>query len=415
MLNHRFSLIVMKKFFFFLGLSLLVTGVSSCNGTPPPLVLYDGTIYTALLGYESEVEGSGRGFEHDDFFQGEHFIPFVDKESMERAKEGGVQKEEGYGAELPKNRLEFSEDNRELVVKVYPRQEDFRSFELTSSDKSIIEVISISGNKAVVRTHDLGEATLRMKVHGAKNDITAEIPMMVVTTVDVNLYITPFWEKKTSTNRIRYKVCSKPSFLGDMVYQVMDSVRVVAKCSYYDFRIDRSERIIRDTVKLPFDEFYDRYHKNTRLRLRNLSNTFSSIRKRTHEGTRYSGDDIVKYKYKFDVEQVILDFFMVCESPYVDFAIVTKSESDSDDDRPSGKKVGEDYMDDGIDTESILAENDVFRFVVLLNSFAGDSEKQALAADLQRKLEDLNYNAELSEEEKNKRIEELNKHKKDKE
>ena len=125
--------------------------MAGCDAFKNHLPGWGGELMVVMLGYESEVEGADREFEHGEILEGESFIAFNDQSAyVEAAK----QEEE---LELPRNRFEFSYEQRTMVVKTYPELAVVDDIEITSSDPEVLEIVSVEDGRATVRTHKLGD------------------------------------------------------------------------------------------------------------------------------------------------------------------------------------------------------------------------------------------------------------------
>lgn len=395
---------------------IVLLGFVSCNGMTG-LKGWGGEIMVAMLGYESEVEGADRGFEHSELFEGDNnFIGFTDQESYDSVQDQKM--------ELPRNRFEYSSEERRMVVKTYPKMAVVNKISITSSDPSILEVVSVKDGEAVIKTHKLGDVNMHIRVEGPMNVIENDYPVRVYYPVEIDFYITPYWFRGLLNTRIRYKIVNMPPQEKELVTQVQDSVSVVGYCQYYDFNDSRSPKVIRDTVRFGMEEKVDRFRKNHRLLLRNVTSAFRHFREKHVIGNAYvwdelAGDYVLKDKeYDFSVEQVILDFNVISPNPYVDFHLVSKYDLTFDHYNEETGEIEDEGTDDpvddgGVDNQQELTKEEIVYFKILLNAFMTDSERQSMIDDLNRQLDEIGFTAELSDEEKDRQLEEINKHKRD--
>lgn len=361
------------------------------------------------LGYIADFDISGRGFEHEELIGDAAFVAFFDKKTLDEAKNNNV--ELGKGS----NRFEYSPEPRELVLKVYPKGLPFEDVELVCSEPSILKVVGIEDEVIRVRTLGLGdvELTLNVTVGGQKE--TLVYPVRVVTSVDLDFYITPYWMRSLTFNLIRYKVSGLPAQEKDLVTMVTDSVSVVGYCEYYDFEKSRNVFFRRDTVRLASKTRVDRFRWNCRKLVREISGAMRDIESRSVTGTAYKvnpltgQNELQAHQYPFEVEQVVLDFNVVSDNPFVEFYLHTRCDKtfdtfDEDDDA---------LEDDGGEEGQELSKSEKAYFKVLLNDFRSEKERQAIIDDFNTKLRNTGYNASLSDAEKDRRLAEINQHYKD--
>ena len=408
----------MKRFFAYILMCLgcfLMVGCDAIRGRLPG---WGGEIMVVMLGYESEVEGADREFEHGEVLEGdENFIAFNDQKAYDEAAK---QEDE---LELPRNRFEFSYEDRTMVVKTYPKLAVVDKITITSSDPSILEIVSVEDGKATVRTHKLGDVNIHVKVDGPENSIEQDYPVRVFYSVELDFYITPYWLSGALNTRIRYKVKNMPPQEKELVTEIKDSVTVVGYCRYYDVRKSRQAYFDRDTVTFRVEDKVDRFRKNHRLLVRNITSAFRYFANKKIEGSVYQWDEdlqdyvIVDKNFYFSVEQVIMDFNVVSTNPYVEFYFVSKYDKTfehyTDDDGEFIDTGSDSAIDDGgVDNEQKLTKEEIAYFEVLLNSFMSESERQAMIDELNRELDAIGFDAELSDEEKDRQLEEINKHKK---
>ena len=389
-----------------------------CDAFKNHLPGWGGELMVVMLGYESEVEGADREFEHGEILEGESFIAFNDQSAYDEAAK---QEEE---LELPRNRFEFSSEQRTMVVKTYPELAVVDDIKITSSDPEVLEIVSVEDGRATVRTHKLGDVNIHVVVRGAVNTIEQDYPVRVYYPVDLNFYITPYWLSGVFNTRIRYKVKNMPPQVKELITEIQDSVSVVGYCTYYDFNKSRAMQVKRDTIRFRREDKVDRFRKNHRLLVRNITSAIREFSGRSVTGNRYEWNEgegqyvLRQYEYPYSVEQVILDFNVVSTNPYVEFNFVSKCDKTFDhynEETGEYEDIGSDGSidDGGIDNERTLTKEEVAYFQVLLNTFMSEADRQKLIDDLNRQLNEMGYHEELSDEEKDRQLEEINKHKRE--
>ena len=409
----------MRRLFVYSVMCLGCFAMAGCDAIRGRLSGWGGEIMVVMLGYESEVEGADREFEHGEVLEGDdNFIAFNDQSAYDEAAK---QEQE---LELPRNRFEFSYEERTMVVKTYPKFAEVDKITITSSDPSILEIKSVEDGKAVVLTHKLGDVNVHVKVDGPQNSIEQDYPVRVYYCVELDFYITPYWLSGALNTRIRYKVKNMPPQEKELVTEIKDSVTVVGYCRFYDVNKSRQAYYDRDTVTFRVQDKVDRFRKNHRLLVRNVTSAFRYFANKKVQGSIYEWDDekgdyvVVDKEFSYSVEQVIMDFNVVSTNPYVEFVFVSKYDKTFDhymDDDGEFVDTGSDSAidDGGVDTEQVLTKEEVAYFKVLLNSFMSESERQAMIDELNRELAAIGFDAELSDEEKDRQLEEINKHRKE--
>ena len=391
-----------------IALAGLLASLIGCNSIKGSLKGWDGDLLSIMLGYESEVEGADREFEHGEIFEGESFISFVDKASFESAHE----LKDTF--DLPDNHLEYADHSRKLLVKTYPELARVSGIRLKSSDPSILEIISVEGNEITYQTRQVGDVVLTLEVDGPVDTKVLEYPVRIYFPVDVNFYITPYWAHSIFNTRLRYKVSQIPKGVGEMIASIQDSVTVCGYCQYYDFNKSRSPFYKRDTIRLSRQDQVNRYKKNKKVLIRNITSAIREMEDRYVIGNAYvyneatEKDTLVERPYYYSVEQVILDFNIVTPNPYIEFHYITKYTKTFE----HYQDTDDDIDDGGVEDAGDMAELEVNYFTVLLNFFTSESDREQMLADLNRELAEVGYDDSLTEEEKDASIAEINKHKK---
>lgn len=406
----------------FLWICPLLLGLASCDPVSLLPQHWDGEILVMQFGYESK-EGNaavGRGFEHEELFQDKNFVAYYDKQSYEEAKKQEASKD----LELPYNRMEYEPSAlTELMVKAYPQGVNIKKVEVTSSDESVIKVAKVEGDRVYLYTVSMGDAELTVKVTGAKNTVEAVYPMRVNIIVPVKFYITPYWSSSVFDTRVRYKYDPGhwTSQMEEMVMQVTDSVSVVGYCEYYDFNRSRQPLYKRDTIRFAQQTTIDRFRRNHRICLRNVTSAIKEFRSRQEEGNHYVKTDrgdyvLVPMKYNWTPEQVIVDINIVSDLPYIDFDLshsCYKSFNHIVEDE-KGNEIctdTDDNVDDGgVDDDEEVNTEEVAYFSVWFNTFLSEEERSSRIDELNSTLDEYGYDHTLTDEEKDKQLEEINKH-----
>lgn len=373
-----------------------------------------GSATLIQLGYATELDMTGRGFEHEELFDNGTFMPFFDVETMERTV--------SFGEDLPEtaNLFEYSEGERELQLRVYPKGLEYDDVTLVSSEPGILEVKKIDGERITVLTHGVGEVTLTLGLSTSNSTEKLVYNLQVVTNVEMDFYITPYWLSDVFNTRLRYKIRTLPALENDLVTMVTDSVTVIGYCEYYDVEKSRLPRVKRDTVTLRSKTEVDRFRKNKRKLIRNITEAKAQIDSACVMGTAYEWDPlkqdyVVKPRaYYYIVEQVLLDYCVVTENPYVRFVFNSRCDKTTD---TYDEETGERYdsgtdapEDDGGTDGAELSSSEKAYFTVLLNDFLSEDERRSRADELNRWMKEVGYDESLSEEEKDRCLDEINKH-----
>lgn len=377
--------------------------------------LLKGELMLLQLGYVVEsTEASGRGFDNEELFENA-FVSFNDTASLnnELVRKAGSAK---------RNRLELTSDVKEFEIRTYPEEVAVESVQVFSSDRSVIEVLSVKDKKVTIRTHELGDADLKVVAMGKKNILQAVYPMRVAAKVTLMFSLTAFWKGFFDDGAyVRYKVKNIPSGMKELVTEIIDSVSVIGYCEFYDFTRSRSPFVQRDTIHFDRQDRVHRFRRNRHIVVREVSDAINEMEGRVTKGNRkvIDQDGNVTYpeqEYHWIVEGVIVDFLPVCDNPYVDFdvevrcyySVNTADEGAGEDEGGGGGDI-DDGGDEGDFHELDKTTKDYFQ--VHFNDFLTDSQMDSLTNDLNNQLGAVGYNAELSDEDKDSALEEINKHK----
>ena len=361
------------------------------------------------------------------------FTTLNSQETFDLLRNSGNLEEEA----VLRNKFEYREDEVLLTVKPNPeRGVGIQSIECTSSDKDIVEVVSTSFEGVTVKVKSLGDVDLYVKVTSKKNSIEHVYPLRVIGTVDLRFRITPFWLRKVAT-KIRMNTRKLPEGVKDMVMWSKDSVTVVGYCEWYDFKkAGRTPLYKRDTTTYPMDEFMCHYKKFTLYLLRDVTDAIRKYSDMYVDGTKLEevtyndGDgektriDTVHHRYSYIPEQVILSYVAVCDNPFIEFVTTIRSKKTFDT-FPAGKEPDDWYeeSDDvgGGPVEDRLLENEDDEegeedeketsryFKVELNDFLTQRQRDSLENRVKVLKKQYGYDEELTEEQKDKAMDEINK------
>ena len=408
----------MRRIVFNIVLPILVLFAAVSCKKPISMFLQGGELRVIQLGYMSEVEGSDRDFENGDLLEGESFIAFFDTtaklNAMERATYGI---DETFGND--RNRLELRSNEFELNIKTYPEDVAVNEIKITSSDPSVLEIVSVKGTSVFVRMHKLGDADVKLVVACDKNVMEAVYAIRIYTPINMNFYITPYWIQGLAGTKLRYKVVNMPPGEKELITEVLDSVTVIGYCQYYDVREDNRLHVSRDTVTFSLQDRVDRFRKNKRKVVRNISSAMDYFNDKKTEGAVYEKDEetgeyVTSVRdFSWNVETIHLDFMVYSDNPYLDFYFHSKCDRTVSTYDEEGDFLSE-YIDDGGDESDSreLEKSEKNYFEVALNNFMSDAERDSLSRSLAKELDKLGYHPSMSDEEKDNALNEINKHKK---
>lgn len=367
------------------------------------------------LGEVKEIEGKDRDFEHEDHIGGEQFIAYTDSSSIKMASQYDTTRA------FAGNLYEFHDGAKELQVRVYPSGVKVNSMKLESSDPSILQVKELDGQNFVMSARNLGDVVLKLTVEGDKNTVVAYYPVRVITEIEITFYIHPFWLQNFGVNqsRIWYKLGKPNFFLDDLVVATSDSVSVVGVCEYYDFRRSRLPLVARDTVTYRRKDKIEIYDYWKREVVRNITSTVREFNNRYTPGNYIETVNhqpiYIDYNYPWMVEQIQCHFKVWSSNPYIQFSYVTKCKTKHDTwDEYELEEEDKAYYDGGNDADMRrLEKSEKAYFSVLVNPFMTQSEKDSLTIKLNEDLKRFGYKPDLSDEQKQNCIDEINKHKND--
>lgn len=358
------------------------------------------------------------------------FTALNTEETFEMLRKSGTM-EEGL---LLRNKFEYREDPVVLTVKTNPeRGVAIQDIVCTSSDTSVVKVLSVDFEGVKVDVRGLGDVDLYVKVSGKKNSIEHVYPLRVVGTVDLRFRITPFWLRKVAT-KIRMNTRKLPEGVKDMVMLSKDSVTVIGYCEYYDFeKAGRNALYKRDTTTYEMHEFMCHYKKWTLYMLRDITDAVRKYSDMYIDGTKlqeieYEDNgqtktriDTVYHRYDYIPEQVILSYTAVCDNPFIEFVTTVKCKKTFDT-YPAGKEPedweeeSDDVGDGPIEDPSLEDEDDeddketTNYFKVQLNDFLTQHQRDSLMNRVTVMKEKYGYDEDLNEDQKDKAMDEINKH-----
>ena len=409
-----------RAYYYIAGIVAIFVLMFSCGKNP--FMSGDGKpgnvsaeILLVQLGEVKETEGKDRDFEHEDHVGGEKFVPYTDSAAYKKA----IQYDSTVTFEG--NLYEFYEGLKSLQVKVYPSGVKVNSMKLESSDPSILKVVKLEDDSFVMAAQKLGDVVLKLTIEGDKNTIVSYYPVRVYTEVELTFYIQPYWLQELGINqsRIRYKLKKPNHFAEDLIVQTSDSVVVIGCCEYFDIQKSRLPLVIRDTVTYKRKDKVEIFEFGKREVVRNITKTVRDFNGRYTMGNYLeyiNGEPVyIEHKYYWFVEQVQCHFYVWSHNPYIQFTFVTKCKKSHDTwDEYEMTEEDKAYYDGGNEADMRrLEKSEKAYFGVLVNPFTTQAEMDSLSNALNDELKRYGYKPELSEEEKQKRIDEINKHKKD--
>lgn len=368
------------------------------------------------LGYNFDNSSSARRFE-DSRFSDSMYSAFNSKEDIENAKD--YKKYLDIGT----SRFEYVGETT-FIVKTVPEDAMVGSMLVTSSDPEILEIVKITGKNVSVRLHNVGDVEVSVTVNGVINTMSAEFPLRIVSPINIDFYITPYWCDVLNT-RLRMRATSLPLGLKSCATVFRDSVSVVGYCEYYDFeKYGRHVQVKRDTIRYAMEEKTCLIKKNQKKFIRNISSAVNEINYQWYvDGSRLvvhdDVTDTIPQRYRFIVETVIVDFDIFGANPYYEYYLTSKSDRMTDViviDEETGKPTGE-IKDGGSDEDeeynAALDDNEIEReskayFVIRYNDFMSQAERDSLSRVFNNQLKEINYDdSRLTDEEKEHRLKEL--------
>lgn len=339
------------------------------------------------------------------------FRTFVSSESFQQAFEKGLMDSTQYSA----GKFEFSKVSQTLTVKCIPEKAAIKNVTCTSSDTTVVKVLGVSFDGIQVQTLKLGPVDLTVTVEGAKNTFVHTYPLRVVGTIDLKMYITPFWLHFINT-RIRYKTKGLPEGNKELLMWVSDSVAVIGECEWYDhYKYGSRVQVTRDTITFPLRKHYDRFKKGHRVLLRNITSAVKQFCNDTIMGTRvrYIDSlgvyDTIPAGYAFKPEQVILNFNCYAENPYFEFYITQNCDRTTDSATGSDTGSDADVIDKDDENESDESDRTTLQyFVVQVNDFLTQAQRDSISREIQKVREETGFKDEYSDEQKDAILKKIN-------
>lgn len=385
------------------------------------------------FGYRADTSDESSRFEEGQV-DASSFVFFADRNSLQAA----IDKDYTNDAEFKPSKYMYSPGECVLEVVTNPKTALIQQLDVTSSDPSVMSVLGVDGNYVHVKCHKLGETTLSVRVRGAMNSLDGEFPIQVTDDCRMDFYITPFWLSGMAT-RLRFRPTKLPLGYDEVPVLMRDSVTVCGSCTYGVWNAEAEQietHVAKDSVKLAREDIVRLVKKKRKDLVRNISDEIRQVRKWYVDGQRLVHDldtdeyYVEDYRFHYQVETVILDFYMVTDSPYVDFYFTSKCERTNvfyretgDGDRIRVVEVeGETDKDGAVacdpDSEQgrRLEEYEANYFVVELNYFLTEKQKEEIVAEFQKDLDAAGYDPSdhvLSEEDKDRQMAEIEKHKKE--
>ena len=412
----------MKRFFFVVS---LLTVLTSCDKD----IFHGGAlskIQFVQIGYDSDNSDIAERF--DGRVESQAYIAFMDSKTIAEGKQQAV---ESFGdMESAPGRYPYPKENAgkgKLRVKILPEDAVVRNVSVISSNPDVLTVTKVEGMDVFVECKGLGETMLSVSVDGPYNSIQNEFPVSVTSICEMEFYITPYWHGGAFTRL--YARPEKLPFVSsdsDIPLSYTDSVSVCGVCEFYSWN-ERTNRLIkhvaRDTVRVPSESHVSLFLSSRKNFIRNVSEAIREVCNKTIVGkSRMTVDGqeyIVDSDYHFIVESVILDFMVYGADPYIDFNFTTRCdkvvksyEYDCDGQPIDCDTDGDVSYQEGVDRP--LVEHESPFFVIRLNDFLSQDERDRRAKEFAGHLKEIGYSQDgLSLEEKDKALEELNKHKKE--
>ena len=289
------------------------------------------------------------------------------------------------------NAIDYGWGEVEMVAVYKPADACIRSISVTSSDTTVVSVSKGTVPLGFrVKINGVGECDLRMRAVGNSTE-ERSYHLKVTEELTLKVYMDPFWMNNL-TARIKYRCKSLPRGVDRLFLNVRDSVTVIGQARVMDQRKgDTSYRTLSDTTVYPLRQHTDRFRKNRRVLLRNVSDAVRkyNLDKRAESfirvsgygaagpGTRYVRQDGKWYAVEeapFECRQVRLSMDILSDSPYLLFNVVMKKSqtpSSSDDDE-------EDYDDSDSGNDDELKDYFVVQFNENISAAGRDSLSRQL-------------------------------------
>ena len=381
--------------------------LSSCDGRGLKMDV-PAEIRAVTLGYYTGDEDiAGTQLVSDERLEQGFYVSFPDRETLRAAQEGAVK-----GTALSAGRYELRDGRSALTVRTLPENARIESLEAVSSDPDILEIVGVDGREVGVRTKALGEVEVTLRVRGSLNTVSVVVPVRVVSLVEFQFYISPYWQGGLNT-RLRARPRRIPGGAKSVTTKFTDSVTVCGYCEYYDFaKYGSKMRVARDTVTYRAETRRKLFRRSARTFVRNITPAVRGFkRERFMRGSRIvvgadGRRDTVAHDYPFIVESVILDFSIFASEPFYEFEFFTKASRSSD----VAVEGGDEVSDGGSDGDEEFSEADDGRelereekpyFQIRYNDFLSEAERQREIDAFREELDAAGYDEDaMSEEEK---------------
>lgn len=289
------------------------------------------------------------------------------------------------------NVIDYDWESVEMVAVYRPSDAYLQSVSVTSSDTSVVSVSKGTVPMGFrVKINGVGECDLRMTAVGNET-LRRTYHMKVTEELTLKIYMDPFWMNNL-TARIKYRCKSLPRGIDRMFLNVRDSVTVIGQARVMDQRRGDSDyRIVSDTTVYRLREHTDRFRKNRRVILRNVSDAvrkYNAVKKESSyirvsgygsegAGKRYVQQDgkwFVVEDAPYECRQVRLGLDVISDSPYLLFNVVMKKSQ-----TPSSSDEDEEDSDDSPDTDDEELKD---YFVIQFNENMKPSDRDSLSRRL---------------------------------
>lgn len=289
------------------------------------------------------------------------------------------------------NAIDYDWGEMEMVAVYRPSDAYVKSVSVTSSDTSVVSVSRGTVPMGFrVRINGVGECDLRMRAVGNET-VDRSYHLKVTEKLTLKIYMDPFWMNNV-TARIKYRCKSLPRGVDRMYLNVRDSVTVIGKATAMDQRAgDTGYRTVYDTTAYRLRQHTDKFRKNRRVILRNVSDAVRkyNLDKRAvsyvrvagygSEGAgrtyvKHEGNWYVVEERPFECAQVRLSMDVVSDNPYLLFDIVMKKSQ-----TPSSSDDDEEDTDDGGNTDDGELKG---RFAVEFNENMSAASRDSLSRRL---------------------------------
>lgn len=289
------------------------------------------------------------------------------------------------------NVIDYDWESLEMVAVYRPSDAYLESVSVTSSDTTVVSVSKGTVPMGFrVKINGVGECDLRMTAVGNET-VRRTYHLKVTEQLTLKIYMDPFWMNNL-TARIKYRCKSLPRGIDRMYLNIRDSVTVIGQARVIDQRRgDKEYRTISDTTTYPLRQHTDKFRKDKRVILRNVSDAvrkYNSVKKESSyirvsgygsegAGRRYVQQDgkwFVVEDAPYECRQVRLGLDVISDSPYLLFNIVMKKSQ-----TPSSSDEDEEDSDDssGADDEELKDY-----FVIQFNENMTRSDRDSLSRRL---------------------------------